>query len=125
MHLPYDQAVDAVRYIAYKAFGVVEYIGEAVVDFLGLEDSMYQDVLDNMTEEEMKYACEVNFEREEEYRRLFAAQQSRLADENAPFADEGGFGGSGGEEDSTASGTSATATIDTNEIQLTGVTPAN
>jgi hypothetical protein len=84
--------------IGLKLFNIVEYIGESVVSFLGIDDSMFQDVLDNMTEEEMKLACEVDFERQEEYRMLYAAQQSVIAAANAPYAEEnGGIGMQEGE----------------------------
>ena len=82
---------------------MVEYIGETVIEILGLDDSMYQDVLDNMTEEEMEYACEVNREREEEYRRLFAAQQSVIANANAAYAEESGSGDLRGEQEGSSS----------------------
>ena len=54
-----------------KSFGLtvlhgMEAAGEVLVGWLGLEDSMFQEVYDNMTEEEMAYATEVNRQRNEE-----------------------------------------------------------
>jgi hypothetical protein len=54
-----------------KSFGLtvlhgMEAAGEVIVDFLGLDESLYQDVYDNMTDEEMTYATEVNRKRNEE-----------------------------------------------------------
>lgn len=50
-----------------KVFAGIEYVGEAVVSILGLDDSHYQEMLDNMTEREMEIAREVHEEREKEY----------------------------------------------------------
>mmetsp|Transcript_3186 Transcript_3186/g.4978 ORF Transcript_3186/g.4978 Transcript_3186/m.4978 type:complete len:235 (+) Transcript_3186:74-778(+) len=52
-----------------KVLDIAEYIGEGVVSVLGIDDSMFQDVLDEMSEEEMAAAVAVNAQREEEYRR--------------------------------------------------------
>lgn len=38
----------------------MEYVGEIVADVLGLDDSKFQDIIDNMTEEDWKVAIEVN-----------------------------------------------------------------
>jgi hypothetical protein len=46
----------------------MEAVGEILVDLLGLEDSLFQDVYDNMTEEELDYAIAVNRKREAEYK---------------------------------------------------------
>lgn len=55
----------------WRVFQTVETIGESVVSFLGLDDSYFQEVLDNMTEEEKQQAMRVHKQREEEYRRFF------------------------------------------------------
>lgn len=60
-------------------FAGIEYVGEAVVSVLGLDDSRYQDVLDNMTEEEMEHARQVHEEREREY-----AEYQRQLELNRP-----------------------------------------
>jgi hypothetical protein len=66
-----------------KSFGLtvfhgMEAAGEVLVDWLGLEDSMFQEVYDNMTEEEMAYATEVDRQRNEED----ATHAARLAGPN-------------------------------------------
>lgn len=50
-----------------KVFAGIEYVGETVVSVLGLDDSHYQEMLDNMTEREMEVAQQVHEEREKEY----------------------------------------------------------
>ena len=81
---------------AYKVLDVIEYIGETVVSILGLEDSMYQDVLDMMTPEEMARAVAVDTQRREEYRLLALARASILASGGGAAADEEGGGGGEG-----------------------------
>lgn len=51
-----------------QVFQTIEYIGEGVVSVLGLDESRYQDVLDNMTETELQHAQQVHEEREAENR---------------------------------------------------------
>ena len=67
-----------------KVFDTIEYVGEGVVSVLGLDDSRYQDVLDNMTEDEMARAQQVNAEREVESRlrqmMLEAQEEGKTAD---------------------------------------------
>ena len=65
-----------------QVFDSIEYVGEGVVSFLGLDDSRYQDVLDNMTEEEMNTARQVHEEREAENRLLQLTQQSQQETED-------------------------------------------
>jgi len=48
-------------------FKGIETVGEAVASVIGLDDSKFQDVLDGMTEDEMKLAEEINLHREQEY----------------------------------------------------------
>ena len=57
-------------------------MGEGVVSVLGLDDSRFQDVLDNMTEEERQHAEAVNAERQQEYR-----DAGLLIDEAVPSDD--------------------------------------
>lgn len=47
---------------------------------IGLDDSAYQDVLDNMTEDEMNRARQVQLEREQEFERVRSVRQMREAD---------------------------------------------
>jgi hypothetical protein len=56
-------------WLGLKVFHGMELVGEVVANFLGLNDSKYQYVLDNMTEEEWRIAREVHRKREEEYKR--------------------------------------------------------
>lgn len=57
-------------------------MGEAVVSVLGLDESRYQDVLDNMTEEEMDQARRVQEEREAEYARVRSIREMRQREAN-------------------------------------------
>ena len=58
-----SQAVEFSIWAFHKAVSVCEYIGEAVASAIGLDDSRYQEYLDAMSEEEMRYAQAVNEER--------------------------------------------------------------
>mmetsp|Transcript_124432 Transcript_124432/g.244051 ORF Transcript_124432/g.244051 Transcript_124432/m.244051 type:complete len:216 (+) Transcript_124432:112-759(+) len=58
-----------ISWLGGKVLDIAERVGEGVVSFLGLDDSHFQDVLDNMTEEEIAAAVEVNNQRNDEYRR--------------------------------------------------------
>ena len=49
-----------------KFIGVCEHIGESVASVLGLDESMFQEILDNMSPEELRQAEEVDRERREE-----------------------------------------------------------
>lgn len=60
----------------------MERVGEAVVSVLGLDESRYQDVLDNMTEEEMDQARRVQEEREAEYERVRSIREMRQREAN-------------------------------------------
>ncbi len=55
-------------WLGSKVADGVDWVGEGVASVIGLDDSRFQDVLDNMTEEEMAAAEAVNKEREQEYR---------------------------------------------------------
>lgn len=57
-----------VRWLGGKLFEGIEWVGETVVSVLGLDDSRYQDILDNMTPREMQIAENIHAQREEEYR---------------------------------------------------------
>ncbi len=60
-------------------------VGETIVSVLGLEESMYQDVLDNMNEEEMRAAEKVNAERSAEHdTRLAYLESVETADIEGP-----------------------------------------
>lgn len=55
-------------WVGTKVAETVDYVGEGVVSVLGLDDSRFQDVIDNMTEEEREHAEAVHAERQQEYR---------------------------------------------------------
>jgi hypothetical protein len=55
-------------WMGHKIATGVDRVGEAVVSVIGIDDSMFQDVLDNMTDEQMEAAIALNEEREKEYR---------------------------------------------------------
>eukprot|EP01034_Spumella_vulgaris_P028995 gene28995-35962_t len=54
--------------MGHKIAAGVDRVGEAVASVIGVDDSMFQDVIDNMTDEQMEAAIAVNEEREKEYR---------------------------------------------------------
>lgn len=56
---------------------MLERVGETVVSVLGLDDSRYQDVLDGMTEDEMRRARAVQAEREAEFERVRSIRELR------------------------------------------------
>jgi hypothetical protein len=55
------------RSFAVSFWSGIERVGEGVVALLGLDDSLYQDVLDNMTDRELDNAAAVHRERQQEY----------------------------------------------------------
>jgi hypothetical protein len=57
-----------------KALYVAEYCGEVVAHMLGINESRYQYVMDNMTEEDWERARKVNDVREKEWADLRASQ---------------------------------------------------
>jgi hypothetical protein len=59
-----------------KLLDGAERIGEALVSVIGIDESRFQDVLDNMTEEEMQRAREVQAKREAEYEELRARREA-------------------------------------------------
>lgn len=52
------------RWVFDKVLGCVEYVGEIVATFLGLNESKYQYVMDQMTEEDWRIAREIHAKRE-------------------------------------------------------------
>eukprot|EP01039_Chlorochromonas_danica_P005194 gene5192-5719_t len=66
---------DRVQWLGQRLLEGVERVGEAIVSVLGLDDSRYQDILDNMTPREQQEAERVHLQREEEYR-LFQENHS-------------------------------------------------
>lgn len=67
-----ERVKQSLKSFGWKVFQGIETVGESVVSFLGLDDSYFQEVLDNMTEEEKKNAVKIHQQREEEYKKFFA-----------------------------------------------------
>ena len=60
--------VDQLIWFGKHVFHRLEIIGEAVAEYIGLNDSRFQHIIDGMSEEEWQQALEVNRQREEENR---------------------------------------------------------
>jgi phenylpyruvate tautomerase PptA (4-oxalocrotonate tautomerase family) len=63
----------------------MEYVGEAVADVIGLNDSVFQDVIDEMHDEDWKRAVDVHTEREAEEQEEFSS--CAIIDPAVPLGD--------------------------------------
>lgn len=54
-----DRLLSNLTHLAHNIYDGMEYVGEVVAGMLGLDDSKFQDVIDNMTEEDWRIAIQV------------------------------------------------------------------
>eukprot|EP01031_Cornospumella_fuschlensis_P031196 gene31196-37703_t len=69
------------QWLGQRVYASVEAVGETVVAILGLDDSRYQDILDDMTPREAQMALHVHEQREAEYQALAQARASASLEE--------------------------------------------